>query len=89
MPGATLRDTAGLVGGETSTAAASESHLSVQISAWTHRRRNPSLGIKGEARTGPGVVTSASNSAPVLLGPSEPFPTPYLYVSKERSLPEC
>lgn len=72
--GATLRDTAGLVGGETSPAAAVGSHLSVQVCVWMDRQRNPSPGEKNESRIGVTVVILCSNDAPVLLDLPQPFP---------------
>lgn len=87
--GATLRDTAGLVGGETSTAAAFQSHFSIQTCAWTYRQWNPSLREKKEARTGANVVISGSNGAPALLDPPKPFPVLYLHISNEHCLPKC
>lgn len=87
--GATLRDTAGMVGGETSTAAAFESHLPVQTCAWTHRQWNPSLGEKKEARIGASVVISGSNGAPVLLDLPKHFHLLYLHISSEHYLHKC
>lgn len=82
-----MKDTDGLVGGETSTAAAFESHLSVQTFVWTCRWWNPSLAEKTEARIGENVVISGSNGAPVLLDLPKPFPIHYLRIGNQRYLP--